>query len=129
MTPSPKGFSVAVLTSGLLAGSLDAVEASVQYIIKTGNNPGKSIPVYCQRCIGKSSSQSRSLCHGSLGAFIPYAYSLYVHFILFPVLSSNKNADKKQIHRRYSLCHLRMGGDEFTGRTLCIREKHFCKIP
>jgi hypothetical protein len=53
MTPSPKGFSVAVLTSALLAGSLDAVAASVQYIIKTGNNPAKVFRYIASAVLGK----------------------------------------------------------------------------
>ncbi|MBI5857083.1 MAG: hypothetical protein HZB42_05480 [Sphingobacteriales bacterium] len=48
-----KKFFKAVLLTGLIAGSLDAIAACIQYYIKTGNNPAKVFRYIASGAFGK----------------------------------------------------------------------------
>lgn len=67
-------FFNAVLVTGLIAGSLDAAAASIQYYINTGNNPARIFRYIASAGLGKE-VMTKDL-------YIMAAWGLFFHFLI-----------------------------------------------
>lgn len=71
---TPKGFFKAVLLTGLLAGTLDATCASIQYVIMRNQNPAKVFRFIASGIFGKE-ALTKDL-------YVMAAWGLLLHFII-----------------------------------------------
>lgn len=67
-------FFKAVLLTGLIAGSLDAAAASIQYYINTGNNPARVFRYIASAALGKQ-TMTKDL-------YTMVAWGLLFHFLI-----------------------------------------------
>ncbi len=65
-------FIKAVLITGLLAGTLDASAASIQYYINTGNNPARVFRYIASAVFGAQTKTGDLYSWGALGLFFHY---------------------------------------------------------
>lgn len=82
---TPKGFFKAVLLTGLLAGTLDATCASIQYVIMRSQNPAKVFRYIASGVFGKEALTKDLYTMAAWGLLFHYiiAMSFTLFFFLF----------------------------------------------
>jgi uncharacterized membrane protein YagU involved in acid resistance len=86
---NPNAFFRVVLTTGLLAGTLDAIAASVQFYIKTGRNPITIFRYIASAAFGKKAYEGSYYGMAAWGLFfhflIAMSFTLFF-FLVYPAI-------------------------------------------
>lgn len=89
MTADRKDFTNTVVKTALLAGTLDATAASIQYYINTGNNPARVFRYIASAVFGtEQTSQhlySWAACGLVLHYFIAFLFTLFFFLAFKPI--------------------------------------------
>jgi hypothetical protein len=81
MTAERKSFANAVTATALLAGTLDAAAASIQYYLNTGNNPARVFQFIASAVFGTATNSQQlyswAACGLLLHYFIAFLFTLF----------------------------------------------------
>jgi hypothetical protein len=88
MTAERKNFANAVTTTALLAGTLDAVAASIQYYLNTGNNPAQVFRYIASAVFGTATTSQQLYSWAACGLLLHYLIALLFTLFFFLAFKS-----------------------------------------